>query len=127
MGKILSKELIINGVKEREIEFEIMNNKLNGTSTTLSDYRNMVLRKRKLENELQLREFEENFNNKDMDKLKSNFERLDLIHKTNLTVNRILHIMQLNNWTIKDIYKEYEKGYTRNVLALLSKPNKNVC
>ncbi|EDS76589.1 hypothetical protein FDC62_13060 [Clostridium botulinum] len=127
MGKILSKELLINGVKEREIEFQKMRSKLDDTSTILSDYRNIVLRKRTLENELQLREFEENFNNKDMDKLKSNFERLDLIHKTNLTVNRILHIMQLNNWTIKDIYKEYEKGYTRNVLALLSKPNKNVC
>ncbi|KGM93577.1 hypothetical protein IRP63_14065 (plasmid) [Clostridium botulinum] len=127
MGKILSKELIINGVEKREIEFEIMNNKLNGTSTTLSDYRNIVLRKRKLENELQLREFEENFNNKDMDKLKCNFEILDLIHKTNLTVNRILHIMQLNNWTIKDIYKEYEKGYTHNILTLISKPNRNVC
>ncbi|AEB77234.1 hypothetical protein [Clostridium botulinum] len=127
MGKILSKELIINGVKEREIEFEKMKNKLDDTSTILSDYRNIVLRKRKLENELQLREFEENFNNKDMDKLKSNFEILDLIHKTNLTVNKILHIMQSNNWTIKDIYKEYEKGYTRNILALLSKSNKNIC
>ncbi|KOC40699.1 hypothetical protein ADU86_13825 [Clostridium botulinum] len=127
MGKILSKELIINGVKEREIELEKMKNKLDDTSTILSDYRNIVLRKRKLENELQLREFEENFNNKDMDKLKSNFEILDLIHKTNLTVNKILHIMQSNNWTIKDIYKEYEKGYTRNILALLSKSNKNIC
>ncbi|MCD3245405.1 hypothetical protein G8S21_05525 [Clostridium botulinum C] len=122
MESRLDRELIINGCKERESNVQAIYNK----KGNIFDCRHEIIKTRKLQDDLSLEQFQEDFDENNIDKLKIDFEKLDLIHKRQKEIHTILHIMQINNWTIKDIYMEYENGYTRNVLALLSKPNKNI-
>lgn len=85
----------------------------------LSKYKKELLTSRQLHNDLTIEDFQEDFKKRNKDKLKKDFEMLDLIYRTEDEIDDIIHTIVENQIKIESLYKEFENGATFNFTQLI--------